>query len=622
MDMLRNCVYCKRKLAQERRLPFAQMPDARLLEPGESVSAQIFRNVAIDFAGPYHVGQFVSNRLRKKKIKEDGPDEYIRHTEKRWIIIFVCSKIRAVHLEMTRGEGAEQFICALQRFIARRGTPAVIHCDNGPGIVKAEKALTCAWENTAVCMRRHFANIEFVFTPAKAPNFNGQVERLVQSAKRALRTFLINAPLTDDSFETGLCQVEAMLNSRPLAIRFVGDSDEPLPLSPDHFLSSRLYHCLPEIPGATLARRYQQKEEALRMAWYRFMQDCLPERHKITGRKGKSYNLEPGDIVCDISDKMNKTPLGHWPLGIVLKVTPSADKVVRRVFMLKSRTHNVVERKAAHLVRIECLDEESKERLRKRKLLFTSNFDLTPEQYAEIRREAAENQRKHETFVAKLRRREAERLRHEHLDTHKDLANAIMPPDAPSNAVAPRRRGRPRKFIDVTDSEPVKWSSGTTSKLALLRDGLLPRSDDLVADLIKTAIPDEGQPCLTQPTAAALTKPTPSADAAAIESLCRGLVEMCISKVGKRRVGRPRRVQQRQQCVQPPEVGLRRSQRRFHELAGAYNSEFPPFSEEFSDGLFYARAEAEFREHFSLHPESSVEGEPSNEADASVSDSD
>jgi hypothetical protein len=295
----------------------------------------------------------------------------------------------------------------------------------------------------------------------------------------------------------------------------VGDSDEPLPLSPDHFLSSRLYHCLPEIPGATLAWRYQQKEEALRMAWHRFMQECLPERHKITGKQGKSYNLEPGDIVCDISDKMNKTPLGHWPLGIVLKVTTSADKVVRRVFMLKSRTNNVVERKAAHLVRIECLDEEAKERLRKRKLLIMSDFDLTPEQYAEIRREAADNQKKHEAFVAKLRRREARRVRLEHLDVEKDLPNAILPPTDETRAATPRRRGRPRKIVDVTDSEPVNWSSATTSKLALLRDGILPRSGDPVADLIQTAIPGP------MPESTTLS-------AADVASICRSLLELCI----------------------------------------------------------------------------------------------
>jgi hypothetical protein len=148
-QIIKDCTHCKRVLAQQRKLPPARLPDARVGIPGEPLCAQVFRDVGIDFAGPYNVS---TGRGKPK--------------QKHWILLFVCMKVRAIHLEMTRGISAEAFINALERFTSRRGTPAAFYCDNGTRFLKADTDLLDAYEEVSPKLRQYFAKIDFVFNPA------------------------------------------------------------------------------------------------------------------------------------------------------------------------------------------------------------------------------------------------------------------------------------------------------------------------------------------------------------------------------------------------------------------------------------------------------------------------
>jgi hypothetical protein len=66
-----------------------------------------FTNVGVDFFGPMYV---VVGRRR----------------EKRYGCIFTCFVTRAVHLEIAHRLDTDSFIMAFRRFIAIKGTPAVI----------------------------------------------------------------------------------------------------------------------------------------------------------------------------------------------------------------------------------------------------------------------------------------------------------------------------------------------------------------------------------------------------------------------------------------------------------------------------------------------------------------
>ena len=72
-----------------------------------------FELIGVDFAGT------ILYKIGKKK------------EEKAYIVIFTCDTTRAVHLELTKSQTAEEFIRKLSAYIARKTRPAVIVSDNG-----------------------------------------------------------------------------------------------------------------------------------------------------------------------------------------------------------------------------------------------------------------------------------------------------------------------------------------------------------------------------------------------------------------------------------------------------------------------------------------------------------
>ena len=87
-----------------------------------------FTNVGVDFFGPMYV---VVGRRR----------------EKRYGCLFTCFVTRAVHLEIAHRLDTDSFIMAFRRFIAIRGTPAVVFSDNGTNLVAGEREMRAGMEN-------------------------------------------------------------------------------------------------------------------------------------------------------------------------------------------------------------------------------------------------------------------------------------------------------------------------------------------------------------------------------------------------------------------------------------------------------------------------------------------
>ena len=383
-QIIKDCTHCKRVLAQQRTLPPSRLPDARVGIEGEAPSAQVFRDVGIDFAGPY----YVSRGRGKPK-------------EKRWILLFVCMKVRAIHLEMTRGESAEAVINALERFTARKGTPAAIYCDNGTGFVKTDKDLREAYHEAAPELRQYFARIDFVFNPARAPTFGGHYERFVRAVKRSLTSLMLSTGMNDDTLQTALCKAENMLNARPLAFRQAHNQDDPLPLTPDHFLVARMYKHLPEIKDVSYAKLWRQAQTALALFWHRFKREYIPVLNKPPPKNQRhAYNLEVGDVVCDVSDKNAQTLMGNWPLGVVIHVTTSADGVTRQAIIRKP-SKRFGHRAAKDLIKLEALDRETLKVYLKEKCKLQNGVKLTKEQMDQIRAESIEEER-----ICKARRKE------------------------------------------------------------------------------------------------------------------------------------------------------------------------------------------------------------------------
>ena len=120
------------------------------------------------------------------------------------------------------------FISALKRFISRRGIPNIVS-DNATTFKLTQKLLS----KSDVQQFASNKKIVWHFITEYAPWEGGFYERLIKDLKQALRKTVKKACLTYEEFTTTVCEIEGVLNSRPLV--YVGDNVEEI-LTPSHFL--------------------------------------------------------------------------------------------------------------------------------------------------------------------------------------------------------------------------------------------------------------------------------------------------------------------------------------------------------------------------------------------------
>jgi hypothetical protein len=125
-----------------------------------------------------------------------GPFEVVvgRRREKRWIALFTCLTMRAIHLEVSCSLDTSSCVMCVRNFINRRGTPLEIITDNGTNLRAAEKELKQLLEN--VDLNELATNTQklspvskcfnWKFIPPSAPHFGGAWERMVRTVKNSL----------------------------------------------------------------------------------------------------------------------------------------------------------------------------------------------------------------------------------------------------------------------------------------------------------------------------------------------------------------------------------------------------------------------------------------------------
>ena len=115
------------------------------------------------------------------------------------------------------------FLRGFKRFMARRGAPDVIVNDN----FKTFKSLEVKRFMVSQGVTQQF------ILPA-SPCWGGSYERLVRSLKMCLRKVLSKAFVTFEELKTILCEIEAVINSRPSTYACEDDIDEIL--TPFHLI--------------------------------------------------------------------------------------------------------------------------------------------------------------------------------------------------------------------------------------------------------------------------------------------------------------------------------------------------------------------------------------------------
>ena len=303
-----NCVKCR--LFSSSKPP--QMSDL----PVDRVASEVrpFTNTGVDYFGPFEVKMF-------------------RRTVKKWVCLFTCLSVRAVHLELVGSLDTSACMDAIHRFIARRGQPKTILSDNGTNFVGAAREFKEAFQDlNSIEMTTRLAEkgIKWSFNPPAAPHFGGVWERLVRSCKKALYNVLGKQKLTEDRLRTVLCVVEQIVNNRPLT-DVSGDVTDLQPLTPNHFLMGQISVNWPSSlfsgTEASYRKLFRDQSSILIAVWNRWMSEYLPSLQQRTKWAREEIN-EPkkGDLVW-IVDKT--THPFNYPLGRIEELHLSDDQIAR-----------------------------------------------------------------------------------------------------------------------------------------------------------------------------------------------------------------------------------------------------------------------------------------------------
>ncbi|XP_058827809.1 uncharacterized protein LOC131687735 [Topomyia yanbarensis] len=315
-SVTRSCVQC---FKQNPRLAEQFMGD---LPKGRVERVPAFFKVGVDFAGPISIRQGI-----RKAIPVKG-----------YTCVFVCLVTKAIHLEAVENLSTAAFLAALQRFVARRGVPAEIWSDNGTNFVGARnelKELRKLFEREVTekkvfefCQTRQiiWRNI-----PPSAPHFGGLWEAGVKSVKSVLNKILKQATLNIIEFATLLCQIEAILNSRPLFTHSDDPADEEV-LTPGHLLVDRPLTAIPEPSCAEIPvnrrSRWQHIQVLREHFWKRWSKEYIVELQGRTKWTHRHTNVKPGMMVIIKEDNL---PPQVWSLGKIEKMYAGDDKLVRVV---------------------------------------------------------------------------------------------------------------------------------------------------------------------------------------------------------------------------------------------------------------------------------------------------
>ncbi|GFV98047.1 integrase catalytic domain-containing protein [Trichonephila clavipes] len=286
------------------------------LPPDRVNDCAIFEVVGIDLAGPL----------------------FLKTSEKVWITLFTCAVYRALHLELVNALSSDAFLLALRRFIARRGRPRIIYCDNSTNFRGAFNDLAkLDWHK--ISRETSTQKIVWKFIPPTAAWWGGWWERLVRIIKELLRRSLGKSILSYEELSTVICECEFLINSRPLT--YISENPQELiPLTPAMFLIEN--RCsdttdIDELNSTDLRKRMKYRIKLLSDLRQRFRKEYLSE---LIQKQNDNRVREPriGEMVLIGND--NKKRLS-WPIAKIIELIPGRDGEIRTV-RLKTQHGTVI----------------------------------------------------------------------------------------------------------------------------------------------------------------------------------------------------------------------------------------------------------------------------------------
>ncbi|GFX27057.1 integrase catalytic domain-containing protein [Trichonephila clavipes] len=292
--VVRICISCFRNRPKFAEQIMGDLPESRVCP------SSVFQRTGIDFAGPFLIRSSKGRGSRNTKC---------------YICVFVCLATKAVHLEVVSDLTSKAFIACLKRFVARRGKPSEIFCDQGTNFYGASRDLRKEFRQ----LMKEDAVHQFLF----------HLNRVVGVTS-----------LTFEELSTLSSQIEACLNSRPLCV-LSSSPDDRCVLTPGHFLIGKALTAIPQPTVPDDLRHCDLWRLLTRMTqhfWNRWSSEYLTLLQSRSKWRIVQKNLDIGDLVLIKHD--NSPPL-QWKLGKVTETFPGKDGKVR-VVKVKTQTSELV----------------------------------------------------------------------------------------------------------------------------------------------------------------------------------------------------------------------------------------------------------------------------------------
>ncbi|XP_011672748.2 uncharacterized protein LOC100889831 [Strongylocentrotus purpuratus] len=303
--LLSKCVTCRRYQAKVGKQKMADLPAFRVVadEPA-------FTHVGMDYFGPYEI-------------------KCGRSVRKRYGVIFTCMTTRAIHIEVAKSLDTSSCIDAIRRMMSRRGPIKRLVSDNGTNLVGAKAELRKALSDWNVDEISNFTanhSIDWSFNPPGASHHGGVWERQIRTIRKVLHALLNEQYLrtcqSEEQLHTLMCEVEAIINSRPLT-RVSDDPGDLEVITPSSLLHMKQTSAPPpskSTEGDVFARRrWRQMQYLADLFWKRWIREYLPSLQQRQRWQQPERNLQVGDVVL-IAD--GTVPRCCWLMGRVLEVYP------------------------------------------------------------------------------------------------------------------------------------------------------------------------------------------------------------------------------------------------------------------------------------------------------------
>lgn len=272
-----------------------------------------FSSVGIDYLGPVEVS------IGRRK-------------EKRWVAVFTCMAVRAVHMEVVHSLTTESCRMAITRFRSKFGKPNHIFSDNATCFRGASNEMERMEKINQDCAESEgSSSTAWHFIPPGTPHMGGVWERMVRSVKDAMRALDDGRKLTDEILVTTLAKAADMINMRPLTY-LPQDSDETEALTPNHFLRGTMVGAdqkvedEPTDSAEALRSMYKRSQLLANNMWERWSKEYLPTINQRSKWFDDQQPLKEGDLVFVVDGKNRKS----WRRGVVEAVVKGSDGRVRQ----------------------------------------------------------------------------------------------------------------------------------------------------------------------------------------------------------------------------------------------------------------------------------------------------